>query len=34
MKKREVRRIITAFNKKPKNGIKMLLSLFEKEHHL
>ena len=28
-KKRETRKIITAFNKKPANGIKMLLKLFE-----
>ena len=29
MKKRETRKIITAFNKKPKNGIKMLMELFD-----
>jgi hypothetical protein len=29
MKKREVRKIITAFNKKPAKGIKALLSIFE-----
>lgn len=27
----KVREIITAFNKKPKNGMKMLENLFKKE---
>ena len=30
-KKKEVRNFITAFNKKPKKGMKILLDLFKKE---